>query len=182
MARKSQPTLSDDRQTEESQLQFLWAELGPSALYYINGSRGDCMEIEIRVARDLMKGVPYNADIRLEVAFVRESAEAANAAVDELLREFTENDEECDSGDRVTLIPSDRPPSSLREPDERLDVSFVHIQVVAHELGHRLLLVRPVIDLPPSDGRRWQLEIRVTKYDLVRRVSPSSSPLIPRPL
>lgn len=188
MSRTPMPTLSDDRQTSTSQLQHLWAELGPGALYYVRGNIGDCMEIEIRVTRDLMNGSPYDAELKLEVAFVRENAEAAGAAVDALLLGFVEDDDACDSGDRITVefpvgqTVDQNAPTPVPPPpeEERVEVDFVHYQVIQQKPGCRLLHIRPVVELPHTDARRWLLEIRVTEYDLARRVSWSGDPLIPR--
>lgn len=187
MARDEQPTLSDISLGADVHLQTLWAELGANAEYYVHGTQGDCMVIHIKLTQDLMVGMPYHKDLRIDLAFVldgrgeRPSQKPSKKGSDD--DTLVGMDPPPYQTDRPTLpeMPAVVVRSTMRPiPDfhggDRQELWFASMQSVPGHSAHRVLLVRPTLQLVQMDERPWFLEIKMPGYDLIRRVRPALTP------
>jgi len=185
MTRSSFPTAPDARFKEDVQLQRLWVEFGQGARYRLESPVGDCSAIEIEVVDDLAHGVPYNTDLKLTVALVRDDIETQARAVDDLLISIGE-DAGSDPRRQITLVDcveamarEDRPTLSPLRRIERLDLRCVNIRLHTQRPDLRILLVHPIIEPGMLDGDDWILEIRFGEHDLVRRIPADRPTLVP---
>lgn len=193
MARDTQPTLSEASLGSDIHLQTLWAELGADAQYYVHGTDGDQMVIYLKLTKDLMHGEPYHPDLRVDVAFVLDPRDDApsrppqkKGSEDDTLVGMTPDGEQAYRTESRTMpempavvVRSTYRPNPTGGAGDREELWFVDIKSVPGYPTLRTLRVTPRVHLIQMDERPWHLEVRMSTYDLVRRIRPAPKPLLP---